>query len=66
MKKKHLITGITGQDGIFLTAEILKNNPKDVIIGTSRNYDNGDFKRKLNVIMNLETDNETIQVAKVD
>tara|TARA_Y100000389_G_scaffold198856_1_gene236132 strand:+ start:1629 stop:2612 length:984 start_codon:yes stop_codon:yes gene_type:complete len=66
MKKKHLITGITGQDGIFLTSEILKNNPKDVIIGTSRNYNNSNFKRKLNVLMNFETDDKTIQVAKVD
>lgn len=66
MKKKHLITGITGQDGIFLTAEILKNNPKDVIIGTSRNYKNSNFKTKLNVIMNLGSDNKNIQLAKVD
>ena len=66
MKKKHLITGITGQDGIFLTAEILKNNPKDLIIGTSRNYKNSNFKTKLNVIMNLGSDNGNIQLVKVD
>ena len=35
MKKKVLITGITGQDGIFLSNELLKSNEYN-IIGTSR------------------------------
>ena len=35
--KKILITGITGQDGIFLTSKILKSEDKIEIIGVSRN-----------------------------
>ena len=32
-----LITGITGQDGVFLVKNLLKNNNKLNIFGTSRN-----------------------------
>ena len=35
--KKHFISGITGQDGVFLTLEILKNESNPIILGTSRN-----------------------------
>ena len=35
--KKILITGITGQDGVFLTSKILKSEDKIEIIGVSRN-----------------------------
>ena len=38
MNKVHLITGITGQDGVFLTSKILQENPNDTIIGISRNF----------------------------
>ena len=31
-----LITGISGQDGVFLTSEILKNNPTHNIYGITR------------------------------
>jgi GDPmannose 4,6-dehydratase len=34
--KRHFISGITGQDGIFLTLEILKNESSPLILGTSR------------------------------
>ena len=34
--KKHLITGITGQDGIFLVEKILTEEPNSKIIGISR------------------------------
>ena len=45
--EKALITGITGQDGLFLTEGILKNNPNAKIYGVSRKESNEDFKRKL-------------------
>tara|TARA_A100001234_G_scaffold52337_3_gene44242 strand:+ start:13242 stop:14210 length:969 start_codon:yes stop_codon:yes gene_type:complete len=35
--RKVLITGITGQDGIFLTSELLKNDKNIKIFGISRN-----------------------------
>lgn len=34
--KKVFITGITGQDGVFLTKHLLQNNEKIEIIGTTR------------------------------
>ena len=37
MVKKHLITGIRGQDGLFLSSYILDKNEKHEIIGISRN-----------------------------
>ena len=36
IKKKALITGITGQSGLFLTRELLKDKDYE-IVGTSRN-----------------------------
>ena len=41
--EKVLITGITGQDGIFLTKEILLNNPNSKIYGISRQKNNLKF-----------------------
>ena len=69
------ITGITGQDGIFLTSKLIneKNNLK--IYGTTRLNDSKDFFSKLNVIhkgineksidllnLNLEEDTEVRDV----
>ena len=34
---KYLITGITGQDGLFLTKNILSKEPEAQIVGISRN-----------------------------
>ena len=49
--QKILITGITGQDGLFLTSNLLKN--KDVSIwGTSRSSSTVDFYKKLSLISN--------------
>ncbi len=57
--KKHLITGITGQDGIFLTSEILKHEKDSKIIGVSRNKNTDAFyknlsKLNINNIENIE------------
>ena len=40
---KILITGITGQDGIFLTKHLLSKNANVEIIGVSRNSDTSNF-----------------------
>ena len=40
---KILITGITGQDGIFLTKHLLSKNANVEIIGISRNSDTSNF-----------------------
>ena len=45
--EKVLITGITGQDGLFLTREIILSDPNTKIYGISRNKNNLDFKKKL-------------------
>ena len=42
-----LITGITGQDGIFLTKNLLEKNQDFVIHGTSRNKDVSSFQKSL-------------------
>ena len=46
MKKNVLITGITGQDGSFLTDHLLQNSEYQVI-GTSRQKNNDYFYKKL-------------------
>ena len=49
MLKKHLISGITGQDGLFLSS-ILLNTEKNVkILGISRSKDNNSFYKKLRI-----------------
>ena len=46
--KKVVITGITGQDGIFLTNTISKNNKDCVIHGTTRDINGSEaFFKKL-------------------
>jgi len=45
MLEKILITGITGQDGLFLTKMLLSNNSKYHVYGTSRNINNSFLER---------------------
>ena len=62
--KKHLITGITGQDGIFLTKKILQENKSVNVIGISRYKDSKDFFKKLSL---LKTDNlERVKILNTD
>ncbi len=62
--KKHLITGITGQDGIFLTKKILEENKSVNVIGISRYKDSKDFFKKLSL---LKTENlERVKVLNTD
>ena len=51
--KKILITGITGQDGLFLTSTILKREKKVEIIGISRNKYLDNFYEKLKVFKQI-------------
>lgn len=55
--EKVLITGITGQDGLFLSKNILKKNPDAKIYGVSRKTDNQEFKRNLRKVGTKNTDN---------
>tara|TARA_B100000902_G_scaffold185571_1_gene177980 strand:+ start:9420 stop:10427 length:1008 start_codon:yes stop_codon:yes gene_type:complete len=59
-----LITGITGQDGIFLVKNLLKNNNKINIFGTSRNTNLENFYKKLESIEVHSSNN--LQVFNVD
>ena len=45
-----LITGITGQDGIFLTHKLIKQNKNFSIIGISRQKDSDPFYNKLKLL----------------
>tara|TARA_Y100000590_G_scaffold217960_2_gene246904 strand:- start:109 stop:1074 length:966 start_codon:yes stop_codon:yes gene_type:complete len=62
--KNILITGITGQDGVFLTSEILKNNSNLNIYGVSRGKNNSLFFDKLNTL--LKTSPDSIKLLNVD
>ena len=42
-----LITGITGQDGIFLVDRLMKSYSDINILGVSRNKDQENFSKKL-------------------
>ena len=57
MKKKALITGITGQSGLFLTRELLKDKDYE-IVGTSRNKITKIFYEKLKYL-NVNVDELT-------
>lgn len=61
--KNILITGINGQDGIFLTSEILKNNSNHNIYGISR-QNKKIFFDKLNSISNIN--NEKVNLLNID
>lgn len=49
---KYLITGITGQDGIYLTNLILKSDNKNSILGITRSNDRNSFFNNLRYINN--------------
>ena len=55
--KNILITGITGQDGIFLTDLIIKKETKSNIVVISRSSSNKNFFKKLNYLNNLSKNN---------
>ena len=59
-----LITGISGQDGVFLTSEILKNNPTQNIYGITRQKNKEIFFNKLNAISNI--DNQKVKLLNLD
>ena len=59
-----LITGISGQDGVFLTSEILKNNPTHNIYGITRQKNKEVFFGKLNTISS--TDNQKVKLLNID
>ena len=62
--KKVFISGITGQDGIFLTKEILVNNPNAMVIGATRNTNNELFYERLK---GLDIDNfSNIKLVTID
>lgn len=61
--KKILITGITGQDGLFLSSLLLKEHNKVSILGLSRNNSNS-FFANLGKIYDKGHDN--IKLIKVD
>ena len=48
--KKHLITGVTGQDGLFLVQKINKYEPESEILGISRNISTNLFYENLKSI----------------
>ena len=62
MVNKHLITGITGQDGIFLTSIILNNNPNDLVVGISRDQKNKEFFNKLKTISTEKVNTNNIKI----
>ena len=53
--KNILITGITGQDGIFLTSEILKEQEEYNIFGITRNPNNQCFFNNLKTFPIIKT-----------
>ena len=60
-KQKILITGITGQDGIFLTKKLLEENNNIHISGFSRNPETKQFYKKLEYLnKNLALENLNI------
>lgn len=58
------ITGITGQDGVFLTKRLLENNQNIHIYGSTRKADNSAFYKKLSSIYNY--DNSKISLINID
>ena len=63
MKQKVLITGITGQDGVFLSNLLLKYNDYQ-ILGTSRDNDDTDIKKKLIYLGNNDNELENLKIIK--
>ena len=57
---KVLITGISGQDGIFLTNKLLESHKDIAIYGTSRNYNEKKFLKNLKSVSNSENLSDVI------
>lgn len=62
--KKIFITGITGQDGIFLVSKILENDKSAEIYGSTRNLNDMLFFKKLKSISNAPAEN--IRLINID
>ena len=65
--KKVLVTGITGQDGIFLTNILLQKHKEIEIIGVSRNAKNNkSFFKNLNKVNNQIHNLESISLVDLN
>ena len=64
-KTKVLITGITGQDGIFLTSHLLKKEENLKVFGISRSEKNNNFYKNLNNIAG-KYDENNLKLIKLD
>ena len=62
--EKVLITGITGQDGIFLTKALLESTSNISIVGTSRSIENKNFFMNLNRI--YSGSNQNLKILKLN
>ena len=63
--EKILITGITGQDGIFLSASLLKSSSNIEIYGTSRSFNNNQFFQKVEDLVGKEHSRK-ISIQNID
>ena len=64
--KKILITGISGQDGIFLTKYLIEKNPSISIIGTSRSNPEKSIYRKLEYLGHTNFNNIKVYNLNLD
>jgi GDP-D-mannose dehydratase len=62
--KKILITGITGQDGLFLTEKYLNENENHFVYGISRSNDLNLFYKKLNSLNVKSVEN--LKILNID
>ena len=62
--KKILITGITGQDGLFLTEKYLNENENNFVYGISRSNDLNLFYKKLNSLHVKSVEN--LKISNID
>ena len=58
-KKNIIITGVTGQDGLFLCSQLLTENNLDFIYGFTRDTENKEFFKRINYL------NKEIDVKKI-
>lgn len=65
MKKNILITGITGQDGIFLVNELLTYEENIAVVGFSRQKNNQSFFNKLNYL-NPKLNLDNLQIININ
>ena len=63
--EKILITGITGQDGIFLSAALLQSSKNIEIFGTSRSSNNTLFYERLKQLLALD-DLKKIKIVNIN